>query len=91
MRAYIDPATGRLLPGPPPGVRELPIPSLAPDDSKIEVVHHPNGATQVRFHGQRQATAIATLGSDGTVHTDCIEGTAALPDAARATAESRHE
>ena len=79
QRAYIDPRTGKLAAGPAPqGQRVLPVPSLEPDDSKLEVVHWPNGALQVRFHGQRQATVYATLGEDGRVQTHCVESTAEL-------------
>ena len=80
QRAYIDPSTGKLLPGPPPGTPQAYVltPALAPDDSKLEVVHWPNGALQVRLHGQRQATVYATLGKDGQVETHCVEGTSAL-------------
>jgi len=80
VRAYIDPVTGKLTQGPPPGEakRYLPVPGLEPDDSKMEVVHRPNGSIQVRFHGQRQATVYATLAKDGTVQTHCVESTAEL-------------
>jgi hypothetical protein len=83
MRAYIDPATGELLPEVPPGEarRQLPIPSLEPDDSKIEVLNLPDGTRGVLFHGQRQATIVATLDKDGTPQTECIESTAAQPNA----------
>jgi hypothetical protein len=83
MRAYIDPATGELLPEPPPGeaLRQLPIPSLEPDDSKIEVLNLPDGVKGVLFHGQRQATVVATLDKDGSLKTECIESTKALPEA----------
>jgi len=79
MRAYIDPATGQLVPQPAPGRPKFPLARLAPDDSKIEVVQTTDGATGVLFHGQRQATTIATLSKDGSVQTRCIEGTASLP------------
>src|SRR5476649_926725 len=54
MRAYINPATGELLPEPPAweAKRQLPIPSLEPDDSKIEVLNLPDGVKGVLFHGQ---------------------------------------
>lgn len=80
QRAYIDPTTGKLIPGAPPGTIQSNVfaPALAPDDSKLEVVHWPNGAVQVRFHGQRQATVYATLAKDGQVETHCVEGTSAL-------------
>jgi hypothetical protein len=79
QRAYIDPVTGKLA-HPLPGQvqRALPVPGLAPDDSKMEVIHWPNGATQVRFHGQRQSTVYATLAKDGGVETHCVESTAEL-------------
>lgn len=82
QRAYIDPVTGKLA-HPPLGQaqRVLPVPGLEPDDSKLEVVHWPNGATQVRFHGQRQSTVYATLAKDGGVETHCVESTAELKPA----------
>jgi hypothetical protein len=80
IRAYIDPASGKLTQGAPIGTpqRELPIPALEPDDSKLEILHRANGSIQVRFHGQRQATVYATLADDGTVQTHCVESTAEL-------------
>jgi|KBSSwiStaDraftv2_1062776.scaffolds.fasta_scaffold67195_3 hypothetical protein len=83
VRAYIDPVTGKLTQGTPPGAatRYLPAAGLEPDNSKLEVVHHPNGAIQVKFHGQRQATTYATLAKDGTVQTHCVEDTADLSSA----------
>jgi hypothetical protein len=83
VRAYIDPVTGKLTQGPPPGAvtRYLPAAGLEPDNSKLEVVHHPNGSIQVLFHGQRQATVYATLAKDGTVQTHCEEDTAQLSSA----------
>jgi hypothetical protein len=85
VRAYIDPVTGKLTQGPAPGAatRYLPAAGLEPDDSKMEVVHRPNGSVQVRFHGQRQATVYATLAKDGTVQTQCIEDTAELSSASQ--------
>lgn len=82
QRAYIDPVTGKLgHPAPGQAQRVLPVPGLEPDDSKLEVVHWPNGATQVRFHGQRQSTVYATLAKDGGVETHCVESTAELKPA----------
>lgn len=91
VRAYIDPVTGKLTQGPPPGTitRYLPAAELEPDNSKLEVVHHPNGSIQVLFHGQRQATVYATLAKDGTVQTHCVEDTAELNSAP--TSGEHHE
>jgi hypothetical protein len=78
MRAYIDPATGALLPEPAPGTwrRELQSPELIPDDSKLEVINNPDGSIGVMLHEQRQATVVAALAPDGSVRTECIESTA---------------
>jgi hypothetical protein len=80
MRAYVDPATGALTPDPAPGTpqREPLVPGLVPDDSKLEFLELPDGTKGVLFHGQRQATVIATLAADGSVQTKCVESTAAL-------------
>ena len=88
MRAYVDPVTGQLLSEPPPG--ELhPLSLPRPDDSKIEILNLPGGMKGVRFHGQRQSTVIATVDADGTVKTNCIEGTAAEPESV--SRSDRHE
>jgi hypothetical protein len=76
VRAYIDPVSGQLLSEPPAGeLKPLTLP--LPDDSKIEILKLAGDEKGVRFHGQRRATAIATVDADGTVKTSCIEGTAA--------------
>jgi len=85
IRAYVDPLTGELLQGPPPGLRLRPLqpPGLVPDDSRLEFLEAADGTHGVLFHGQRQATMTATLDADGSVRTHCVESTANL-DAAPA-------
>ena len=77
MRAYVDPATGVLLPEPAPGTwrRELQSPELIPDDSHLQVINNPDGSIGVLLHEQRQATVFAALAPDGSVKTECIEST----------------
>ncbi len=91
IRAYLDPVTGKLSPEPSPADvrRALLVPGLEPDDSRIEVLALPNGAKGVRFHGQRQATMIATLADDGSLQTRCVESTAALPMAQQSSIERK--
>ena len=92
MQAYIDPRTGKLAPGPPPGTpqRELPL-LLKPDNSKIEVLNIDDGSQGVFFHGQRDATVIAKLAEDGSVKTECIESTGTLTPEPKGASENRHE
>ena len=93
MRAYIDPLTGKLIPEPAPEAqRELALPQLVPDNSKLELLEMEDGTKGVLFHGQRQATVIAKVQADGSIKTECIESTTALPIQMRtATSEPHHD
>ena len=92
MRAHVDPITGALVPEPPPGAGQPPLsPQLIPDDSKLEFIEQPDGTKGVLFHGQRQATMIATLDGDGSVQTKCIESTAALQTVPNPAEQKSHD
>jgi hypothetical protein len=92
MQAYIDPLTGQLIPEPAPEdvQRNRALQRLKPDNSKLEILEMQDGTKGVLMHGQRQATVIATLADDGSVKTECIEGSSTLSDDKQAATSSSH-
>ena len=77
QRVYIDPATGRLLQQPPPGVEVI---ELSPQEqqmlSRSDVGLHseylPDGTVIVNLQGRFRHFAVATVNKDGAVKTNCV-------------------
>lgn len=71
MKAYVDPSTGRLVPGPvapePAARLPAPPPPLAEQPA-------PGGGAMVRLNGQFMSNVVATVNPDGSVRIDCVTG-----------------
>ena len=68
MRAYVDPRTGGLLPGPPADLPPEPV-SPARDRSSAGLVEvsAPGGGSMIDLRGRFQSPLVATIGPDGTL------------------------
>ncbi len=76
LRAHLDPQTGRLLPGRPPGTPPL---ALLPEDlERLRTDHFdlieeplPEGGFAVNLRGRFRSALVATVTRDGRVETRC--------------------
>ena len=71
MKAYVDPSTGRLVPGPVAPEPAAPLPAPAPPLAEEAA---PGGGTMVRLNGQFMSNVVATVNPDGSVRIDCVTG-----------------
>ena len=81
MKAYADPATGRLLDRPPPGAAPKalsPEPHLHAFDRVWEEAL-PDGTGLVHFEGAMEMSVVATVGADGNVALACLPTASASP------------
>ena len=77
MRAYIDPETGRLV-GHPVTEEQKRAARQAqkePDQSVVQTIVYADGSTEYILNGAADAELIATVSSDGKVHTHCTDPT----------------
>jgi hypothetical protein len=78
LRAYVDPATGRLTAAPADEqVRELDrsLPDLADRSSEgLEIVTGPDGTQRVFLRGRFRSLSTATISATGAVRLDCVDG-----------------
>jgi hypothetical protein len=73
MRAYVDPQTGRLVPEPvDPSQRPQPAP--ASTRPPVEAVPQPDGSLRIQFDERHRRSVVATVGADGKVQLDCVQG-----------------
>ena len=75
LRAYFDPATGRLRDGPQPNQPEYKLPS--PVKRNFNLIWEErllDGSGLVHLEGQMQMTSIATLDPSGQVKIECLPG-----------------
>ena len=71
MKAFVDPSTGRLVPGPVAPEPAAPLPAPAPPLAEEPA---PGGGTMVRLNGQFLSNVVATVNPDGSVRIDCVTG-----------------
>ena len=69
MKAYVDPSSGRLVPGPAVPEPAAPLPPPAPPLAEEPA---PGGGTMVRLNGQFMSNVVATVNPDGSVRIDCV-------------------
>jgi hypothetical protein len=68
MRAYVDPATGKLLKKPPPGARVPPATAESSRSSQGLVEEPvPGGGVKVDLQGRFRSPLVATVRPDGSV------------------------
>ena len=67
MRAYADPRTGALLPGPPPGRTVQPSAAFSRSSAGLVETRSPGGGVMVDLQGRFQSPLVATVGADGQV------------------------
>ena len=74
MRVYVDPQTGAVLPGPPPGA--VPLPLTPQEQNQLSTSHEglvgvpsavPGGGVRIDLQGRFQSPLIGTIGTDGKV------------------------
>jgi hypothetical protein len=68
MRAYVDPATGKLTDRPPPGAAALPAASHS--GVGLAETPAPGGGVMVHLQGRFQSPLVATVGPDGQVRVE---------------------
>ena len=73
MRAYVDPQTGRLVPE-PADPSQRPEPAPASTRPPVEAVPQPDGSLRIQFDERYRRSVVATVGDDGKVHMDCVQG-----------------
>jgi hypothetical protein len=75
MRAYVDPATGKLTDQPPPGQPPQAIPAAQSKSSAgLVETHAPGGGEMIHLQGRFQSPLVATVGADGTLHVGHADG-----------------
>ncbi len=67
MRAYADPRTGALLPGPPAGRRPEPSPAFSRSGAGLMPTRAPGGGIMIDLQGRFQSPLVATVEPDGRV------------------------
>ncbi|MFN0102838.1 MAG: post-PEP-CTERM-1 domain-containing protein [Bryobacteraceae bacterium] len=74
MKAYIDPATGKLREPTPEDLRtEGPGPQARPE-SDLQILRHPGGAVSVVLGPEHMSYSVAKRNEDGTLSMSCVEG-----------------
>jgi hypothetical protein len=68
LKAYVDPDSGRLVPGPVVPEPAAPLPAPVP----LAEEPAPGGGTMVRLNGQFMSNLVATVNPDGSVRIDCV-------------------
>ena len=76
MKAYIDPATGKLR---EPTLDDLrneaaAAPQAQPATASPEILRHPSGAVSVVLGPEHMSFSVAKINGDGTLSTSCVEG-----------------
>ena len=75
MRAYVDPATGKLVSQPVTAEQQRQAtasdPAFGQDSSDLRVVQMPDGSTMMDLQGRFQQATVATKQADGSLSTYC--------------------
>ena len=73
MRAYVDPTTGALVPGPPTGKQSLLLPETAVSTSADGLSEQtaPGGGVMIDLQGRFNSHFAARVQPDGSVAADC--------------------
>lgn len=79
VRAFIDPATGKLRPPTATQKRQIVRPARDRASRTYEVVVRPDGSRLVVLDDTFLMSVVATTGVDGTVQYRCLSGSAATP------------
>ncbi len=76
MKAYIDPATGKLREPTPEDLRnEAAVgPQAQPATATPEILPHPSGAVSVVLGPEHLSFSVAKKNDDGTLSMSCVEG-----------------
>ena len=83
VRAFIDPATGKLRPPTAAQKRQIVRPARDRASRTYEVVVRPDGSRLVELDDTFLMSVVATTGADGTVRYRCVSGSAATPAEAK--------
>jgi hypothetical protein len=75
MRAYVDPATGKLVSQPVTAEQQRQAtasePAFSQDSSDLRVVQMPDGSTMMDLQGRFQQATVAAKQTDGSLRTYC--------------------
>lgn len=77
MKAYIDPATGKLREPTPEDLRNEAAtagPQAQSATATPEILHHPSGAVSVVLGPEHLSFSVAKKNDDGTLSMSCVEG-----------------